>query len=117
MKKIVNIKDIEQISNRLHKEGRSIVIAGGCFDILHIGHVTFLENAKKQADFLIVFIESDTMVRKRKGIDRPIHTQQQRAHLVAGLAVVDYVLLLSEDMANEDYDRLILAIRPRIIAT
>lgn len=116
MKTITSLQTIKKISKQLHEKGKTIVLAGGCFDLIHIGHVTFLENAKKHGDSLIVFVESDNSVKKRKGINRPIHSQKQRAHLISALQVVDFVILLPDSMTNDDYDTFVSAVHPDIIA-
>lgn len=108
---------MQNILSKIHTDGKKIVVAGGCFDLLHIGHITLLENAKKEGDVLIVLLESDASVRKRKGIDRPIHNQEQRAQLLSALKAVDYSILLPEEMNNDDYDTLLEKIKPSVIAT
>ena len=117
MADIINIGDSEKLSKHLHSQGKKIVVAGGCFDILHIGHITLLENAKKKGDVLLVLLESDDAIKKSKGIDRPIHSQQQRAHMLSSISFVDVVILLPESMKNSDYDTLIRDIHPDCIAT
>ena len=64
-----------------------IVLVGGCFDILHLGHVVFLEKAKKEGDVLVVLLESDEKVRFLKGKGRPVHTQSERAEILSALKV------------------------------
>lgn len=76
---------------RLQREGRTIVFANGCFDLLHPGHVALLERAKQVGDILLVAVNSDRSVRALKGPSRPIVPQRARATLVAALASVDYV--------------------------
>ena len=74
-----------------------VVFTNGCFDILHAGHVTYLEEAKAQGDILVVALNSDQSVKKIKGEKRPIIEQDNRAKLVAGLKAVDHVVLFDED--------------------
>lgn len=116
MTTITDINTIEKISKQLRNSGKLLVVTGGCFDLLHIGHVMLLENAKKQGNILIVLLESDESIRKRKGINRPIHSQAERAHLVGSLTPVDIVVLLPPDMTDELYDQYIQKISPNIIA-
>lgn len=116
MKKILSIDQAVAVSKGLSKEGKRIVLVGGCFDILHIGHVVFLEEAKKKGDVLLVWVESDETIKKQKGEQRPIHTQQDRAHVVAALECVDYVVLLPHFINNEQYDNLVMKLKPAIIA-
>ncbi|HYK09068.1 MAG TPA: adenylyltransferase/cytidyltransferase family protein [Candidatus Eisenbacteria bacterium] len=117
MAKIVNIEEVEKLSKQFHSLGKTIVVAGGCFDILHSGHITLLENAKKEGDVLFVLLESDSAIKKRKGIHRPIHTQHERAHMISRLQDVDVVVVLPDTMTDSDYDTLIRAIHPTVIAT
>jgi len=97
--------------------GGKRILVGGCFDIVHVGHITFLEKAKQQGDFLIVLLESDARIRQLKGSNRPINTQLDRATVVAALKAVDAVILLPDTMANEDFDDLVKLVKPAIIAT
>lgn len=116
MNKVVNIKNAVKISERLKRLGKRIVLVGGCFDILHIGHVQFLEKAKRQGDILFVMLESDETVRHLKGESRPIHKQQERAYMLSSLSVVDYVILLPRLETDQKYDTLVNQIAPNVIA-
>lgn len=93
-----------------------MVLVGGCFDILHVGHLKFLEKAKKQAEILIVLLEADKRVRSLKGDDRPVNTQRDRAYLLSRLRPVDYVVLLPTHISDADYDKIVKTIRPKVIA-
>lgn len=92
------------------------VLVGGCFDILHFGHISFLKSAKKLGDYLIVALESDINVRKAKGINRPIHTQIQRKAMLMSLKCVDEVIMLPEMKSDLDYEKMIKKVSPQIIA-
>jgi rfaE bifunctional protein nucleotidyltransferase chain/domain len=92
--------------------GHSVVLTNGCFDILHAGHVRYLEGAKREGDVLVVGINSDGSVRKLKGAGRPILPEEARAELVAALRVVDYVLIFSED----NVEQLLRDMRPNVHA-
>lgn len=92
------------------------VLVGGCFDIIHYGHVRFLTEAKKQGDYLIVALESDENVRKYKGENRPIHSQTERAEMLRSLRVVDEVLLLPPLTGDANYFELVERIKPDVIA-
>ncbi len=83
-------KFIKYLQNKREK----VVLAGGCFDVLHPGHVIFLQKAKKEGDILVVLLESDEKVKRLKGDGRPIHTQEKRAENLSALKVVDFVVLL-----------------------
>jgi rfaE bifunctional protein nucleotidyltransferase chain/domain len=117
MKRIITIEEAAKISNTLRDENKTIVLTGGCFDILHIGHIALLENAKKQGDILMVLLESDEKIKQLKGADRPIHTQQERALMLASLRYVDYVIVLPMMTNDEDYDNVVQTVKPHVIAT
>jgi len=114
---VLSVEEAVESARSLHHQGKTIVLAGGCFDVLHVGHVTFLEKAKVEGDVLFVFLESDAAVRIRKGERRPINPQQDRASVLAALRAVDYVVLLPFIPENEGYDKIVRAIRPETIAT
>ncbi len=105
------------IARKIRQAGKRVVLAGGCFDILHTGHMAFLEAAKQDGDVLFVLLESDQMITKTKGQNRPINAQKDRATILASLAPVDYVVLLTYLQSHQDYDMLVLALKPAIIAT
>lgn len=92
------------------------VLVGGCFDVLHPGHIVFLEKAKKLGDQLVVLLESDKKVRLLKGDNRPIHTQIERAKILQALRYVDMVINLSYISSEIEYVDLIKKIKPDIIA-
>jgi D-glycero-beta-D-manno-heptose 1-phosphate adenylyltransferase len=90
--------------------GRSVALANGCFDVLHVGHVRYLEGARAEADVLVVGVNGDASVRKLKGPDRPVLPEQDRAELVAALRAVDHVVVFAED----DVSHLLLALKPEV---
>ncbi|MDR1168881.1 MAG: D-glycero-beta-D-manno-heptose 1-phosphate adenylyltransferase [Heliobacteriaceae bacterium] len=90
-------KDIKNLIDRLHAEGKTVVTTNGCFDILHAGHVRYLEKAKSFADKLIVLLNSDKSVKNIKGEGRPINNENDRAEVLSALKSVDYVVLFDED--------------------
>ena len=116
MNKVISVKNTQEITDKIRNENKTIVVCGGCFDILHIGHISFLREAKKQGNYLFVLLENDKTVRKLKGANRPIHSQKERAEVLAALSFVDYVVLLDEMKSNDDYDNLMFKLRPDIIA-
>lgn len=116
MAKIISVNQIPSLSKNLQKSGKKIVLAGGCFDILHPGHIIFLEKARQAGDILIVILESDEKIKKLKGINRPVHNQKERAKILSALQAVDYVLMLPFMKSEESYDKLVKQIRPDIIA-
>lgn len=100
----------------MKRKKKTVVLVGGCFDILHPGHVIFLEKAKRLADKLVVFLESDERVRMLKGPNRPVHTQQERVKVLSALRFVDWVISLPFIKDEAQYDRLVAKIKPNIIA-
>jgi rfaE bifunctional protein nucleotidyltransferase chain/domain len=84
---------------QLRAKGPKLVVTNGCFDILHLGHVTYLESARTQGDLLLVGINSDASVRDLKGAGRPVNNQQDRAAIVAALQAVDAVCIFSDRSA------------------
>ncbi|MEI8067336.1 MAG: adenylyltransferase/cytidyltransferase family protein [Candidatus Shapirobacteria bacterium] len=95
---------------------KTIVLVGGCFDILHSGHISFLENAKKEGDLLFLLLESDQNIKKKKGSSRPINNQKNRTKALLDLKIIDRIILLPEMGGDEDYDLLIKEIKPNVIA-
>lgn len=94
--KIVDREALRNVLQQEKRRGRRVVFANGCFDILHVGHVRYLEAAKAEGDVLVVAVNSDASVTCLKGSGRPILDKHARAQLVAALRVVDYVVLFSE---------------------
>lgn len=93
-----------------------VVLVGGCFDILHPGHIVFLQKAKKQADCLIVLLESDQKIKQLKGKNRPFFNQKERAAVLKGLKFVDQIIMLPFMKNDADYEKIIKKIKPDIIA-
>lgn len=107
---IINIKDIEKFCEILRRSGKKIALTNGSFDLVHSGHVNYLNEAKKTADCLIVGINSDKSVKQYKSDKRPIVPQEQRALLIDNLKAVDYVVIFEETTA----DNLIEKVKPDI---
>jgi rfaE bifunctional protein nucleotidyltransferase chain/domain len=95
---------------------KKIVLVGGCFDLLHYGHISFLKQAKALGDYLVVALESDENVKRMKGDARPIHTQAQRKEMLESLSVVDEVIVLPTMHGDRDYYELVRRIKPSVIA-
>jgi len=114
MTRIVNSQELEKF---LPGEGKGrIVLVGGCFDILHIGHVRFLSEAKGMGDYLIVLLESDKKAKKLKGKNRPVFIQKERAEMLSSLRSVDLVVVLPMMEDDRDYSNLVKKIKPDVIA-
>src|SRR3989338_4683401 len=100
--KIVSLEALKRKVARHRKEGKRIAFTNGCFDILHLGHVSYLEAAKKKNRILIVGLNSDASVKRlNKGPRRPINSQRDRAHVLAALESVDYVTIFTENTPYE----------------
>src|SRR5215831_11847206 len=99
--RIVDRMDLVRLVEASRKEGQTIVLANGCFDVLHAGHVRYLKAAKTLGDLLIVAVNSDEQARLLKGDGRPLLPQDQRAELVAALASVDFVTIFTEPTVEE----------------
>lgn len=95
--KIKVLSELIRIRKDLKKEGQKVVFTNGVFDILHRGHVEYLEKAKSLGDVLMLGLNSDASVKKFKGEDRPVMGQEDRAMVLAGLASVDYICLFEEE--------------------
>lgn len=108
---IKTFDEIEKLAKKLHSQGKKIVFTNGCFDILHVGHVKYLEEAKSYGDVLILGLNADSSVRKLKGESRPINTQDDRAYILASLESVDYVVIFEEETPYE----LIKLIKPHVL--
>ena len=108
---IKTFDEIKTLSSKLHSQGKKIVFTNGCFDILHVGHVKYLEVAKSYGDILILGLNADSSVRKLKGPTRPINTQDDRAYILASLESVDYVVIFEEETPYE----LIKLIKPHVL--
>ena len=110
--KIVSREKLREELAAAKQHGQRIVLANGCFDTLHVGHVRYLEGAKKEGDILVVGVNADSSVRPLKGPGRPILDENARAMLVAALRVVDYVLIFSEP----NVEKLLEELRPDVHA-
>ena len=109
--KITGLSKLKKELARLRKQGKTIAFTNGCFDILHYGHVSYLEKARKGNRVLVVGLNSDASVRRLKGPARPINGQKARAGVLAALASVDFVTVFNEDTPY----KLIKAVAPDIL--
>lgn len=108
------IKKVDALKTLLDKErdrGRKIVFTNGCFDLLHVGHVKYLQQAKQLGEVFVLGLNSDDSIRRLKGHRRPLISQEERAHLLAALSCIDYVVVFDEDTPLD----LISAVRPDIL--
>ena len=107
---LIKQSEINNLLDKLKKEGKTIVTTNGCFDILHVGHVRYLEKAKSFGDVLVVALNSDKSVKSIKGESRPINNENDRAEVLSALKSVDYVVLFDEDSPIN----LLLQIKPDV---
>lgn len=96
MGQLIERSNIQNLLDDLRAEGKTIVTTNGCFDILHVGHVRYLQKTKTFADVMIVCLNSDVSVKKIKGPDRPINNENDRAEILCALECVDYVVMFDE---------------------
>lgn len=94
--KIKSIEDLKPVIGQLKQQGKKVVFTNGCFDLIHVGHVRILQEAKRSGDILIVGLNSDSSVRALKGALRPFVPEEERAEVVAALESVDFVVIFNE---------------------
>lgn len=94
--KIIPRAEVATLGERLRRAGKRVAFANGCFDLLHVGHVRFLQGAREQGDVLVVGVNSDRAVSALKGAGRPLLSEEARAELVAALECVDYVVIFDD---------------------
>lgn len=94
---VLDKKYLEEVIFEEKQQNKKIVSTNGCFDILHVGHVRYLQESKKQGDILVVCLNSDSSVKRLKGESRPLNSEADRAEVLAALACVDYVVIFEED--------------------
>ena len=111
MNKILERNALKNELEELRKKGKKIAFTNGCFDILHVGHVRYLREAKKTADVLVLALNSDSSVRSIKGEKRPILNENERAEILAALEFVDFITIFEELTPLE----LILCLKPDIL--
>ena len=112
MKKIYLLPQLISIIQEEKQNGKHIVLANGCFDLIHIGHTRYLKESKIQGDILVVAINSDSSVGKLKGKGRPILSEKDRAEILSSFSFVDYITIFQE----ENVDNILLALKPHVHA-
>jgi rfaE bifunctional protein nucleotidyltransferase chain/domain len=108
--KIATLAEVQGRVEEARRAGKTVALANGCFDVLHVGHVRYLQGARREADVVVVGVNADDSVRKLKGPGRPVLGEHDRAMLVAALRAVDHVVVFGED----DVTRLLLALHPDV---
>jgi rfaE bifunctional protein nucleotidyltransferase chain/domain len=112
LRKVYSLARLTEIIQGHKKRGERIVLTNGCFDLIHVGHVRYLKEAKDKGDILIVALNSDSSVRKLKGKGRPLLNQEERAEIIASFSFVDYITLFEEP----NVVKILLALEPDIHA-
>lgn len=110
--KIVDARGLAAAREQLAKAGKRLVLTNGCFDLLHVGHVRYLEAARQRGDALAVALNSDVSVRALKGEHRPLNSQDDRAEILAALTCVDYVTIFEDERITN----LVEQVRPMVYA-
>ena len=108
--KVGTLDEVKTRVDEARRAGRTVALANGCFDVLHVGHVRYLAGARAEADVLVVGVNGDASVRRLKGEGRPLLPEDDRAVLVGAVASVDHVVVFQED----DVGKLLLALRPDV---
>lgn len=108
--KIVGVRELAKISQTMRAKGRRLVLTNGCFDLIHVGHVRYLQAARKLGDALAVAVNGDASVRALKGESRPLNRETDRAEVLAALACVDHVAIFPEVRVS----RLLEEVRPAV---
>ena len=108
----MTLAEAAALAERLRAQGKRIVLANGCFDLLHVGHIRYLGDARQRGDVLFVGINSDAAVQRLKGPGRPLMPAEERAEMLGALRAVDHVVVFDEDTA----DRLVASLRPHVHA-
>ena len=101
---LVEKENLTDLVNKLRSEGKKIVTTNGCFDLLHVGHVRYLQKSKSFGDILIVMLNSDSSVKRLKGETRPLNNECDRAEILCALSCVDYVVIFDEDTPRDLLD-------------
>lgn len=112
MGRVAPLDELVRLRSELASRGQRVVLTNGCFDLLHVGHVRYLRQARALGDVLIVGLNDDASVARLKGPSRPVVGQDDRAELVASMGCVDYVVIFPEDTA----EALVTALKPDIYA-
>jgi D-glycero-beta-D-manno-heptose 1-phosphate adenylyltransferase len=110
MGKTLTLEALRPLVEKLKQDGKTIVFANGCFDLLHVGHVRYLEGARRLGDALVVGLNSDDSVRQLKGPGRPLMPEGERAEILAAISFIDYIIIFQEP----NVERLLLQIHPDI---
>lgn len=112
MKKLYSLDQLSDIIKSLKRAGKTIVLTNGCFDLIHVGHIRYLREAKELGDILVLALNSDSSVHRLKGKDRPFINENERAVILSAFSFVDYLTIFAED----NVEKVLLSLRPDIHA-
>ena len=112
MKKLYTLSQLTRIIQEHKKRGQKVVLANGCFDLIHVGHIRYLKESKKKGDILVLALNSDSSIRKLKGEGRPILNQKERAVIASSFYFIDYITFFDEP----NVEKVLLALKPDIHA-
>jgi rfaE bifunctional protein nucleotidyltransferase chain/domain len=112
LKKLYTLSQLTRIIQEHKKKGQKVVLANGCFDLIHIGHIRYLKESKKKGDILVLALNSDSSIRKLKGEGRPILNQEERADIASSFYFIDYITFFDEP----NVEKVLLALKPDIHA-
>jgi rfaE bifunctional protein nucleotidyltransferase chain/domain len=112
LKKLYTLSQLTRIIQEHKKRGQKVVLANGCFDLIHVGHIRYLKESKKKGDILVLALNSDSSIRKLKGEGRPILNQKERAVIASSFYFIDYITFFDEP----NVEKVLLALKPDIHA-
>lgn len=112
MNKVFTLSRLKRLINGYKQKGRTVVLVNGCFDLIHVGHIRYLKEAKKRGDILVVALNSDSSVKRIKGKGRPILPQKERSEILSSFHFVDHVIIFDEPTVS----RILLTLKPHIHA-
>jgi rfaE bifunctional protein nucleotidyltransferase chain/domain len=108
--KLFSLEALKPIVAQFRENGKTVVFTNGCFDLLHVGHIRYLEAAKQMGDVLVVGLNSDSSVRRLKGLQRPVMPESERAEILNAFSCVDYVVIFQEPTV----ERVLLSLKPDV---
>ena len=108
MKKLYSLPQLKKIIEEKKHQGKKIVLANGCFDLIHVGHIRYLKESKKRGNILVVAVNSDSSIRQLKGEGRPILKEKERVEIISSFYFVDYITVFEE----KTVEKILLALKP-----
>jgi rfaE bifunctional protein nucleotidyltransferase chain/domain len=112
LKKLYTLSQLTKIIQEHKKRGQKVVLANGCFDLIHVGHIRYLKESKKKGDILVLALNSDSSIQNLKGEGRPILIQKERAEITSSFHFIDYITFFNEP----NVEKVLLALKPDIHA-